>query len=219
MYSENKKTARIAGIWWVLFIIAGAVSYMVIDSKLLAPDDTAAILDNIGANTALFLAGAAMFFAGYAFFIMLGKALYKLFKPFGSGLAKIMMGFLIAGTALVAAGKVAEIAAAVSGNIETTAFLFELRANIEMAGELFWGLWLVPLILLMLKSGFAPKIVGAAAVLAVVYHIAVFTAFFAGGFDVSGNPALSVLGLVGELAVVLWLLIFPPTRKKGEAKL
>jgi len=205
--NEQKKTARTAGLWWLLFIIAGPVSYLVVDGKLLAPGDTAATLGNIGANTTMFWAGAAAFFAGYAFFILLGRTLCKLFKTVGLGLTKTMMCLVIAGTVLVAAGKVAEIAGAVSQNVETAAFLFDLRANIEITVELFWGLWLIPLVLLIFKSNFFPKIIGAAAVLAVVYHLAVFGAFFTTGIDVSVNPVLMAFGMIGELAVVLWLLI------------
>ena len=197
------RVARMAGLWWLLFIIIGPVSYLAVDGKLLVQDDTAKTLENIHSNTALFWIGAAAFFAGYACFILLAKSLCKLFKPVYSKLTKFMMGIVIAGTALVVTGKAAEIAAV---NIKNAACLFNLRTNIEMAGELFWGIWLVSLVILIFKSNLIPKAVGGAVALAAVYHLAVFCAFFITGTDISTNPVLTFLGL-GEFAIALWLLI------------
>jgi hypothetical protein len=221
MHNDNKKTARMAGVWWLLFILIGPVSYLVVDGKLLAPGDPAATISNIDSNMALFWAGVAAFFAGYACFILLGKTLYKLFvdsaagnsnprrsnKPIESRLAMWMMALVITGTALVLTGKIAEIAAAYAGNVENAAYLFNLRANIEMVGELFWGLWLIPLVILIFKSNLIPKVISGAVLLAVAYHLAAFVIFFIGDADVSAHPALVALGTIGELSMVLWLLI------------
>lgn len=207
MLKENKRTARAAGVWWILFIIIGSFSYLVVDEKLLVPGDAAATLGNIDSNTALFLAGIAVFLVGYACFILLARALCKLFKTVDFRLTRWMMGFVIAGTALVLIGKFAEIAAVKAGSMEDAASLFNLRVNLEMASELFWGLWLIPLVALIFKSNLIPKVIGALALIAVAYHLAVFVGFFIGATDVSAQPVFAALGMIGELAIVLWLLL------------
>ena len=199
-----------AGVWWLLFIIIAPVSYFIIDGKLLVPGDEAATLSNIKADTALFLAGAAAFIAGYICFIMLVKTLRKLFRSADPGLdnlTKWMTGFVITGTLLVLTGKVAEAAAVSMSNSTDTDGLLNLRTNIEMAGELFWGLWLVPLAILIFKSKLIPGIIGGAALLGVFYHLITFGVFFTTGTDVSAQPLLLIPGTTGELSIVLWLLI------------
>ena len=206
MECQNKKTARIAGLWWLLFCLIGPISYVVVDGKLLVPGDGAATIANIHANLALFWVGVVAFLAGYFCFILLAKSLCKLFNPVNSKLTKWMMGLVITGTALVLMGKAAEIIAANVSHTEDAIGLLNLRTNIEMAGELFWGLWLIPLVILIFKSNFIPKIVGGALLCATVYHLVAFGAFFITGTDVSTNPALVILGF-GEFIMVFWLLI------------
>jgi len=213
MLEENKKTAQIAGIWWLLFILIGPISYLIVDGKLLVLDDAAATVRSINSNMALFWAGVVAFLAGYACFILLAKALCRLFKSVDSKLTKVMMGLVIAGTALVLVGKIAEITAANVSNIEYAARLFDLRTNIEMAGELFWGLWLLPLALLILKSNLIPKVIGVALLLNVVAHLAIFVGFFIGGVILDTNPAVLLLGM-GELVMTLWLLIIGVKKDK-----
>ena len=210
--TNSKKTvspaqvARMAGIWWLAFILVGPVSYLVVDGKLLVAGDATTTISNINSNVALFWLGVAAFLAGYTFFIFLGKTLCKLWGPVDSKLTKWMMGLVIAGTALVIVGKIAEIAGANVSNIEDAACLFDLRTNIEMAGELFWGLWLIPLVILIFKSTLIPKIIGGALIGTVVSHLTIFVGFFIGGVALDTNPIVLLLGL-GEIIITLWLLI------------
>lgn len=206
--TNNKKDARLAGVWWLLFILVGPISYMVVDGQLLVPGDAAATISNINSNIALFWMGVIAFFTGYTFFILLAKALCKLFNPVDSKLTKWMMSLVIAGTALVIIGKIAEIVGANMSNMEDVACLFNLRTNIEMVGELFWGLWLIPLVMIIFKSNLIPKIIGGVLILTVIYHLAAFVMFFINGTDVSTNPVLVIFGM-GEIIITLWLLIRP----------
>ena len=195
-----------AGLWWMLFILIGPISYLIIDGKLLIPDDTAATLGNIHSNVALFWVGVIAFLAGYTCFILLGRALCRLFMTIDSKLTKWMMGLVIVGTALIFIGKIVELIAAYVGNIEVSTHLFHLRTNMEMAGELFWGLWLIPLVMLIFKSNLIPKAIGGMLLGGIAYHLTVFGMFFISGADVSTNPVLIILG-IGELLMALWLLM------------
>jgi len=95
--------------------------------------------------------------------------------------------------------------------------VFNLRVNIEMLAELFWGLWLIPLVILIFKSNLIPKVIGGLLVTTVIYHILVFIIFFINGTDVSANPILVIFGM-GEMIITLWLLIKGiKTPKESEA--
>lgn len=206
MISENKKNARYAGLWWLLFIVIGPISYLIVDGKLLIPDDPTATIGNINSHVALFWLGVAVFLAGYTCFIMLAKTLCKLFKPVDAKLTKWMMLLVIIGTSLVIIGKITEIMSTYVSNINDATFLLNLRINIEMICELFWGLWLIPLALLILKSNLIPKAIGWILFTTVAYHILAFVVFFISGTDISTDPVLVILGM-GEIITTLWLLI------------
>lgn len=213
MHRDNIWIGRTAGIWWLAFILITSISYMFVDGKLLIIGDTVATIRNINSNQILFWFGVAAFIIGYMCFIFLAKTFYKLFISIESKLTKWMIQFVISGTVLVIIGKVAEIIAAYIGSIKDATYLLSLRNNIEMVCELFWGLWLIPLILLIFKSNLIPKIIGGALILTVFYHLTSFVVFFTSGLDVSTNEVFIILGL-GEFIMTLWLLIMGT--KKGK---
>ena len=195
MLKENKIFARFAGLCWLLFGIFGMLSYMAADAKLLVAGDTAATLGNMNSNMGLFFFGVATFVFGYILFILLAGSLRKLFKAVDNNLTKIMTGLVIAGTVLVLVGKSLEVFA-LNSDIEDATSLFELRASIEMAGELFWGLWLIPLVMLIFKSDLIPKWVGWLLSTAVFIHLCWFVAYF---FVPSLVPAIEIIATVGLL--------------------
>lgn len=206
METQNKKTARLAGLWWLLFCLITPISYLVVDGKLLIDGNETETIANISSNILLFWLGVIAFIAGYLCFILLANSLRKLFTPVDTRLAKLMVVIVRIGTILVIIGKLAEIIAVNIHDISATICLLNLRKNIEMVGELFWGVWLIPLVLLIFKSDFIPKVVGGALSLAALYHLIAFATFFITGTDVSTNIYLITLGL-GEFIMVFWLLI------------
>jgi hypothetical protein len=177
MLKENKKYARFAGFYWLLFVIFGMLSYMVADAKLLVVGDATMTLNNMNSNMGLFYFGVVTFVIGYGVFIPLAGYLRKLFKTVDNNLTKIMMGLVVVGAAMVIVGKALEIFA-LNVSVEEATHLFELRTSIEMAGELFWGLWLIPLVMLILKSDIIHKWVGWLLAVAAVIHLCVFASFF-----------------------------------------
>jgi hypothetical protein len=72
---------------------------------------------------------------------------------------------------------------------------------------MLWGLWLVPFGILVIKSEFIPKIVGALLFVAAAGYVAMSAASIAapawsGAVDRVGTPLIQ-----GELVAILWLLI------------
>jgi hypothetical protein len=86
-------------------------------------------------------------------------------------------------------------------------FFFDVHKNGEMIATVFWGLWLLPLGLLAIKSDLIPKIIGILLVIWGICHSMNFLAFFLlPGYTKAIDTALS-LGATGEFVFVLWLLI------------
>ena len=119
-----------------------------------------------------------------------------------------MVIFVLAGTAIVVIGRIAGVAATVVNNTDNATFLLAFQSNSEMAAELFWGLWLLPLALLILKSNRISKIIGILLLAACAAHLAVFGLYFiAHDLWAATESALLVIGMIGEFSLVLWLLI------------
>jgi hypothetical protein len=67
----------------------------------------------------------------------------------------------------------------------------------------FWGLWLVPLGVLVFKSGFLPRVLGVLLVIAGAgYVLDVATQLVS-----TGLPTIGQFTFVGEVLLTLWLLI------------
>ena len=203
MLNENKKTARIAGIWYLANIVILMFSYMFVDAKLLVSGDAALSLSNINANKPLFYLGCAAFLIGYVCITMSALTLMKLFKPVCPKQAALIPILLIIGVIIVFIGKAIELYAAVTQN----AGLLAVRENIDMSAEIFWGLWLLPIGMLIFRSKLMPKIVGILLFVACLSHVVAFAVFFfAHDFFANAETVIYALGM-GEFVLVAWLLI------------
>jgi hypothetical protein len=85
-----------------------------------------------------------------------------------------------------------------------------LAADIGRSGALlvglFWGLWLLPLGYLVVRSGALPKVVG---VLLIIGGVSYLTVHFVSVLAPDLADAISYLlvGDIGELVFVVWLLV------------
>jgi ABC-type microcin C transport system permease subunit YejB len=76
-----------------------------------------------------------------------------------------------------------------------------------IANEIFWGLWLFPLALLVIKSGFLPRFLGAWLIInGFAYLITSFTGLLLPQYE-STVSNITFPALLGELAFMLWILI------------
>ena len=202
--TDNKKIARLAGIWYLAFILLGGFSMLFVDDRLIIAGDAAATLENCRANMALFIFGVITYFAGYVCFLFVANALGKLFKATDGRLTLFMKITVYAGVAVALSCKAAQIIG-VTTSSEALQTFYETGAA---AAALFWGLWLLPLGLLILKSNYIPQIIGILLLGACVANLADFTIHFF--IPNAPGAALNVcytVGVLGELGLVLWLLI------------
>ena len=84
----------------------------------------------------------------------------------------------------------------------------DLHHQGTVVNEIFWGLWLLPLGALVMKSGFLPRFLGYwLALNGLAYLVNSFTGQLLPQYAVMvSNVTLPLL--LGEVAFVLWLLIF-----------
>jgi hypothetical protein len=211
---------RVAGLLYLL-LLAAPLRLVYIPGKLFVPGNATATANNIAAHETLFRLGivADLFTGTMAIFLVL--ALYRLLKGVNQNQAVLMV--ILGGpiTAALYFFNVVNDAAAlmlVRGADFLTVFEKPQRDALAMlflrlhdreviAAEIFWGLWLIPLAMLVYRSGFLPRFLG---VWLTVNGIAYVALSLVGWllphyYPVAFNSAFPVL--LGELAFMLWLLI------------
>jgi hypothetical protein len=212
-----KTLARIAGLLYlsmsVCFVIAGSLRARVSASH------TEALIDHIRDSVMLVRAAIAIELLSGALFLFTAGALYLLLKHVNRLVAAAMVVFVALAVGLEYLSLVnqyatltlathADYAAALGQpSAEALVRLFaELQANGLVIDEMFWGLWLLPLGYLVIKSGLFPRLLGA---LLIVAGCSWITQLFVHVLapDHARIEQLLTAGAVGEIVFILWLLV------------
>jgi len=219
--SSIKKQARIAGLLYLLLGVTAPLRLVIIPAKLFVHENAAATADNIAAHETLFRLGiAADLFCG-TILIFLVLALYRLFKGVSQKHAVLMV---IVGGVLPAAidfFNVLNDAAALilvrgadflsvfdKPQRDALAMLFLRLHHQEIVGaEILWGLWLFPLAVLVIRSGFLPRFLGYWLIVNGAAYLALsFTGLFLPQYEEMLSN-ITFPALFGEMAFMLWLVI------------
>ena len=223
---STRQQARFAGLLYVLMIVLGLPGLIIIPGRLIVDGNAAATADHIRAAATLFRLGMASELVYQVLFAFLGLALYRLFEAVDKRVAVQMVALVLLSIPIVFLGVVNELVALilVSGprylatftqpQLDSLAYLFlQLRGEGLGVVQVFWGLWLVPFGLLVMRSGFLPKVLGALLVIAALgYLMRVARSLFPEPYTAPLDSLSSVLTL-GEPPIILWLLI---VGAKGE---
>lgn len=218
--TQLQRNARVAGFLYLLMAITGPFVLIYVPGKLFVTGDAAATATNISANQSLFRAYIVVGLLSELFFISTVLALYQLLKEVGHKLATLMVILVLVDAPLAFLGIANQIATLsfVQGADLLAVFdkpqrdaLATLLINIDKHGipvsELFWGLWLLPLAMLVYRSGFLPRFLG---VWLFLNGIAYVTTSLTGILLPEHLPMVNTVAfpfLLGEVAFLLWLLI------------
>ena len=224
------RRARIAGLWYLAMIAVGVIRLLYVPGKLFVKGDAAATAANIAAHPSLFRLGMASSLVGMVLFLFLSFALYRLLSGVNNSLASAMVIFVIVSAAIECVNVLTDAAALqlVRGAGYLSAFdqpqrealarhSLDLHFQGYVVNEMFWGLWLLPLGMLVIRSGFLPRLLGVWLILAGVAWMLVSMT----GLLVPENyeRVFSITSPVrlGEVAFLLWLVILG-AKDKGTAR-
>lgn len=220
--SSNKKTARIAGLLYLVVVLTGIFSLQYVPGKLIVWDNAAQTFNNIVASQTLFRFGIVSGLVCYTFFLLLPLTLHKLLKQVNEFYAKLMtvLAFVSVPIAFISIQHKLSVLSLISGESYLSVFtndqlqaqvMFELNQydNGMLIGQIFWGLWLFPFGYLVYRSGFLPKILGVLLMMGCFGYLINFLGH-------SLVPDYSAIGIapwvqlpasLGEIGTCLWLLI------------
>ncbi len=229
---SRKKTARTAGLWYLLLGITGIFGLMYIPSQIMVEGNAAATANNIIQSELLYRYGILGNLICQTLFIFLVLKLYRLFKDVDENNAKLMVTFVVVSIPITFVSELIHIAPLIllSGNDFLQSFNQEQLQSLSMfcielyyhginIVEIFWGLWLFPFGVLVYKSGFIPKVFGILLMIACFGYLAhTFAALIYPDIRGLVSEFTSITGTVGEFAIILWLLI-KGTRDSAQVEL
>lgn len=218
---HTRKQARIAGLLYTLVAVTGPLSLIYIPGKLFQQGALTATADNIRAHESLLRMGIASELCYQVVEVFLVLVLYGLFREVNRTLARQMavLGFLP--IPMVLLNVLNEIAALISAGgakfmvplgrqqLDALATLFAvLHGQGLQVAAIFWGLWLFPFGLLIMRCGFIPRFLGILVMIAGIgYLISSFSTLVIPQYQgVLGGVAF-ILEL-GEPPIIIWLLIW-----------
>ncbi len=229
--NSTKKQARIAGLLYLLIGITAPIGLVYVPGKLIVAGDAAATANNIRASQWLLRIGIASELSHQVIGIFLVLALYGLFKAVNEKQATLLviLGALVS-VPIVFLNVLNDIAALilVSGasclsvfekpQLDALAYLFiRLHGQGIIVASIFWGLWLFPFGILIVQSGFIPRILGVLLMMAGVGYLASsFTSLVLPQYQRLLGPFAMILEL-GELPIIFWLLIWGAKMKRSDS--
>ncbi len=214
--------ARWTGAVYLVVVLTGMFSLAYVPGQLRAVGDPSGMLEHIVARQRLFQAGIASFVLEQLAFLALPFLLYRLLRHVQRTLAAAMVVLAVIAVpiALIAAAHRLDALTAltdpgldaVSSNLREALALHSMTAyrNAIFMATLFWGLWLLPLGLLVYRSRQLPRVLGAALILGGLGYVCnVFGALLVPGYDQGALSNYATLpAAFGEIGLCLWLLLF-----------
>jgi hypothetical protein len=216
----TRRTARVAGVLYLLMGAGTAFGMGYVDPLLRASGDAAETARNLRSSASLFHAGLASTAFGLVAMLFLASALYEIFASVDRGHARLLVVFVVAGVSIALLNMVhllvairlsrgaGDLPAVETPQLQAlmTTFLAAYGFGRHLAG-IFWGLWLLPFGLLILRSGLLPRVLGILMTIgcfAYLFHSSAWLFFPSWGAIAQRSLLIPTLGEVGT---ILWLLV------------
>jgi hypothetical protein len=224
-----KKLARIAGVFYLMVAIAGGFAQGVVDPRMYAAGDAAASTANLVGNVGLIRLAVVAHLTDAVFFVLVAMTLYVLLKHAGKQAARLMVTSVVLAAGITAVSAVFTFVAlqvatddsyqsafGLGGSQALVLLLLQIEHYGILAAQVFFGLWLAPLGYLAYRSGLFPKPLGIVlAVTTVSYLLDVVAAFLLPELAGQVHGFLSLMPIVGEVWLLLYLLIIGVRSPRG----
>jgi hypothetical protein len=214
-HKELVGTARVAGVWYLMLAISGMVGFLILHSRIYVADDPSKTLANLTEHETL--ARVRLLFE---FLIVMTQALtavwfYKLFKDIRQDAAWAlaawgMVNAVVIMISAMAMGGAIEIATGSQAHDEKMTMIQLFDQFIKNAwgiGSLFFGLWLIPMGYVVVRSERMPVWLGRVLILGGVgYIVNTFINYL--GVNDAWVGLLVIPATVGEFWMIAYLLIY-----------
>ena len=215
------KAARVAGALYLSLVVTAPLSLIYIPRTLIVTGNATATAKHILAHEVLFRLGIVADLISTVIFIFLVMALYRLLSGVNKTHASLMVILALVSVAIGFMNVLNNIAALTlfrgsdflavfeKPQLDALAMLFlHLHGQGNVINGIFWGLWLFPFGVLVMRSGFLPRILGVLLIVNCFAYLAIsLTSLLQPGYsNVVSRVALLPMA-AGELSIIAWLLI------------
>lgn len=224
MMNSLSRLSKITGIGYLIIFLTGFFANFFVLNDLIAPDNASVTFTNIADNNQLFRIGILSFFIMVLTDLLLTWTLYLLFKPVNKEMSLLTAWFRLVNASIfgVALFHLFNILPLIDAEVHISLFeaenlhnqvIFSLDAfnHTWLIGLVFFGVHLLLLGYLIIKSDYVPGIFG---VLLIIASLGYLTDSFAYLLIQHYNDYKSIFmlivaipGVIGELSFTLWLLI------------
>jgi hypothetical protein len=216
---SERRLARIAGSLYLVVAVLGGFAELYVRDRIVELGNSAATAENIRESATLFRVGFAADLVQATFFLFTGMALYLLLRHTSELVARAMVVLVAVSVGIICLNLLNQYVALQLATSEAAAFgaagsdgLAGLFAEMHHAGyliaQIFFGLWLLPLGYLVVRSGWFPKAIGVLLIVGCFgYLVDTFARFLAPGIAGSIEAFVLVPAALGEVSFVVWLLV------------
>jgi hypothetical protein len=218
---STRNLARLAGVLYLLVAIFGGFAQMGARAGVLVSGDAAATAANIRASEAVFRFGFVADVINVVTFLGVALVLYTILAPVSRSWSRAFLAFNAIAVAIMGVDLVNHAGALIvatdpsygatlgAGAADALAGLFlELHRYGYLVAEIFFGLWLLPLGVVVYRSGYFPRVLGAGLVIGSFAYLASFAIdMVSPGFSSSLAVLVAMPAALAEVSFLLWLLV------------
>jgi hypothetical protein len=210
------KTARLAGVWYLILAVSGILGFMVFHPQIFITNDPQKTLNNL-----MNLGSISRIRLLFELIIIVSQALaavwfYKLFYGINKWAATTLgiwgtVNSVVIMISAISMSSSIDIANASFPTMQEKAVLIQLLggiiSNVWSVGGLFFGLWLIPMGYIVISSGRMPIWLGRILIMGGIGYL-LQTFIHSLGVQSSYLDLLIIPATLGELWMIAYLLIY-----------
>ena len=218
--SSTKKQARVAGVLYLLVALIATIGILYLPRNLIVRGDATATAVRIVASESLFRIRIASELISTTLMLFLVLALYRLLKEVNEKQALLMVALVVVAVpigfllvlndiaALIVFSRPDFLAVFEKRQLDALGYLFlRLHSHGGNLATIFWGLWLFPFGVLVIQSGFIPRVFGVLLIINCFAYLAqAATGLLLPQYAALVSKFAVAPALAGELAIIAWLL-------------
>ena len=228
----TRSAARQTTLMYLLMGLPAVPALMYLPSAFVAPGDAAATSQRIAGGASLYRLIVLGDLVSAVGFILLAWCLYQLFENVDRKQARLLVMFVLVSVALGVADVIvlsvplllqsgaSYVAVLGKTQLDTlTLGAFGVRNLLLGIAETFWGLWLLPFGVLVIKSGFIPRVIGVLLIIGCFAWLTLSVTSIVAPHAHLVERLVFPLTAPGELSILGWLIVKSLTLKQTEARL
>jgi hypothetical protein len=230
---STKRTARLAGLLYLVSSLPAPFALIYVPGKLFVEGNPAATAERLKTYEGLLRAGIAAGLISGIIFVFVPLVLYRLFKPVSEWSALAMLVLILLSFPISSLGVVTQLAALnFAGGGQGATFVSAIDASQRdalaylalrlhgqgiMVAEIFWGLWLFPFGICVIRSGFIPRFLGILLMIAGAGYVADSLVELSLPQYAHVTDRITMITNFCEVPIIFWLLIWGAKPQRSQS--